>query len=324
MRIRSIKPEFWRSTAVAELPREFRLLWIGLWSYVDDNGVGIDDYRLIAADLFALDDPVEAREFVREGLATLSRGLQITRYTLDGRSYLYVNGWDKHQRIDRPGKPRYPLPPTDLPPTPTDKTPGSDQSVPVAERGLAEPSRQSREALASGTEEQGNRGTGQKESSSRASARRRGTTTLVQLADSAVKPDARRIVDAWRNSQPDAAKYRPQTIREIGKVIDGLLRDGADPELVRAALDEWDRRPEVHRPGALPYVYDDVIKAARAAQKPAQPARSARGDKVRGYLGIDRDRSPQDAAQAVANIGDVIAPDFDAIFGGPQLKEITA
>ncbi|MCI2424117.1 hypothetical protein MOQ72_42655 [Saccharopolyspora sp. K220] len=84
--------------------------------------------------------------------------------------------------------------------------------------------------------------------------RTRGTTTLAQLADSAVKPDARRIVDAWRNSQPGAAKYRPQLIRELGTTVDGLLRDGGDPELVQAALVEWDRRPEVHRPGALPYV----------------------------------------------------------------------
>ncbi len=110
MRIRSIKPEFWRSQDVADLPREVRLLWIGLWSYVDDNGVGLDDYRAIAADLFALDDPVEAREFVRDGLATLSRGFQIVRYTVCGRSYLYINGWDKHQRVDKPASPRYPSP----------------------------------------------------------------------------------------------------------------------------------------------------------------------------------------------------------------------
>ncbi|MCI2424118.1 hypothetical protein MOQ72_42660 [Saccharopolyspora sp. K220] len=104
MRIRTIKPEFSRSQPVADLPREVRLLWVGLWSYVDDNGVGVDDngvgvddngvgvddYRRIAADLFALDDdPVEAREFVREGLATLSRASRITRYTVDDRAYLH-------------------------------------------------------------------------------------------------------------------------------------------------------------------------------------------------------------------------------------------
>src|SRR5687768_12953988 len=56
MRIRNIKPEFWRSVDVKSLSPEDRLLFIGLWSYVDDNGVGVDDHRQIAADLFPLED----------------------------------------------------------------------------------------------------------------------------------------------------------------------------------------------------------------------------------------------------------------------------
>ena len=42
MRIRTVKPEFWRSEDVSRLPVADRLLFIGLWSYVDDNGVGVD------------------------------------------------------------------------------------------------------------------------------------------------------------------------------------------------------------------------------------------------------------------------------------------
>ena len=41
MRIRTIKPEFWRSDDITALGWATRLLFIGLWSYVDDNGVGI-------------------------------------------------------------------------------------------------------------------------------------------------------------------------------------------------------------------------------------------------------------------------------------------
>ena len=40
MRIRSIKPEFWTSDDITALAVDDRLLFIGLWSYVDDNGVG--------------------------------------------------------------------------------------------------------------------------------------------------------------------------------------------------------------------------------------------------------------------------------------------
>lgn len=110
MRIRSIKPEFWSSEDTARLTWDERLLFIGIWSYVDDNSVGRDNDKLIVAALFPLeDDP-------RETLAKVSRGLQslenkgfITRYIAEGRRYLCVNKWE-HQKIDRPSKPRYPLP----------------------------------------------------------------------------------------------------------------------------------------------------------------------------------------------------------------------
>lgn len=159
MRIRSIKPEFWRSQDVADLPREVRLLWIGLWSYVDDNGVGVDDFRVIAAELFALDDPVEAREFVRDGLATLSRGFQIARYVVDGRSYLRINGWDEHQKIDHPGKSRFPLPPENHSAIEDGESPGEKPEPSQTNTEFATPSRNPRESVAPGTGEQGNRGT---------------------------------------------------------------------------------------------------------------------------------------------------------------------
>lgn len=160
MRIRSIKPEFWRSEDVKRLPREIRLLFVGLWSYVDDNGVGVDDYRRIAADLGPLeDDPVEFREYVRDGLARLSRRSPegfgpplVARYEVDGKRYIFITGWE-HQRVDKPAKSRYPLPPEGW--TSEDPDPPED---------VAKPSGESRESVAPGTGEQGNRGTGEKDS----------------------------------------------------------------------------------------------------------------------------------------------------------------
>lgn len=148
MRIRSIKPEFWRSDAITRLPREVRLLFIGLWSYVDDNGVGVDDERMIVADLFALEeDTNEVRTFVREGLATLSREMRVTRFEVSGKRYLWIRNWFEHQRVDRANKPRYPLPPEVA--TSEDGPDGPDGS---------ESSRQSRESSSTGTEVQGSSG----------------------------------------------------------------------------------------------------------------------------------------------------------------------
>jgi hypothetical protein len=158
MRIRSIKPEFWRSLDIAAI-RDWgtRLLFVGLWSYVDDNGVGVDRFALIAADLFADDlerEPSETFARVSRGLQELSELGRIVRYTVDGKQYLSIVNWAKHQRIDSPNKPRYPLPdgrvafedaPTRVN-TKQRKTP-------------AKPSRESSETPATGAEEQGNRGT---------------------------------------------------------------------------------------------------------------------------------------------------------------------
>jgi hypothetical protein len=148
MRIRSIKPEFWTSEDIAALDWPTRLLFIGLWSYVDDNGVGRDNDKLIKADLFPLeDDPRDTLATVSRGLQALSDGGQITRYEVDGKPYLYINAWEDHQRIDRPNKPRYPLPTCD---------------DAVIRDTLATPSRDTRESVATGTGEQRSRGTEEK------------------------------------------------------------------------------------------------------------------------------------------------------------------
>ena len=147
MRIRSIKPEFWRSPDISSLSVEDRLLFIGLWSYVDDNGVGQDRVSLIAADLFADDlsrDPRDTLARVTEGLRRLSEAGRIIRYTVEERDFLAIDNWKKHQRIDKPNKPRYPAP--------------TSENATIRDT-LATPSRHSPETPAPGTEEQRNRGT---------------------------------------------------------------------------------------------------------------------------------------------------------------------
>lgn len=153
MRIRSIKPEFWRSERISGLDWETRLLFIGLWSYVDDNGVGLDRVSLITADLFADDLANDSRDTfarVSRGLQTLSDAGRIIRYAVDGKSYLYIVNWLEHQKIDKPGKARYPQPEEAV--TSTNPTENS---------GFSTVSRHSREIPAPGTGEQGNRGTGE-------------------------------------------------------------------------------------------------------------------------------------------------------------------
>ncbi|MCI1868507.1 hypothetical protein [Bifidobacterium crudilactis] len=119
MRIRNIKPEFWRSDDIASLDVFERLLFVGLWSYVDDNGVGRYHLIDICADLFAQDlagDPRETLRRLSEGLGVLAERGLIQMYEADGGKYIYITNWERHQKVHNPNKPRYPRPSNDSQP----------------------------------------------------------------------------------------------------------------------------------------------------------------------------------------------------------------
>lgn len=112
-RIRSVKPEIRRSLTVAEWPREVRLAWIYLWGYLDDEGRGLDDMRLIVAELFPLDRDVTERKMDRwlELMATTKTAEDDTpplcRYEAMGRRLIHATKWS-HQKINRPQLSRLP------------------------------------------------------------------------------------------------------------------------------------------------------------------------------------------------------------------------
>lgn len=108
-RIRTIKPHFFRSYDVAALSYRARLTWVGLWTYVDDEGRGRDDARIIKGELWALEDDVTWQDVERD-LTELSRSAHVTRYTVDGRDYLAIPTWLEHQVISRPTKSKFPEP----------------------------------------------------------------------------------------------------------------------------------------------------------------------------------------------------------------------
>ena len=154
MRIRSIKPEFWRSDDIDALDWDTRLVFIGLWSYVDDNGVGIYKMSNIVSDLFASDfyrDPTETLSRVSEALQRLESRSMIDLYRVGDREYIYITNWERHQRVNNPNKSRYPLP-------------TSENSEPI--EGLSRSDTGSNETLSPGAGEQRSRGTEEQSSSS--------------------------------------------------------------------------------------------------------------------------------------------------------------
>ena len=108
-RIRTIKPEFFTSLTIGRLSAQVRLTFVGLWTYCDDEGRGVDDPRLIKAAIWPLDESVKPRG-LEEWLTNLAAAGLIQRYEADGRRYLAVVGWKEHQRIDHPRPSIFPEP----------------------------------------------------------------------------------------------------------------------------------------------------------------------------------------------------------------------
>lgn len=105
-RIRTIKPEFAESESVGKLSREARLLFILLWTFVDDSGRARASSRLLASRLYPYDDDAQKR--IGGWLAELEAGGHVRLYEVDGDSYLDIPKWLKHQKIDRPTPSRLP------------------------------------------------------------------------------------------------------------------------------------------------------------------------------------------------------------------------
>lgn len=108
-RIRNIKPEFWSDERITDLDSPWdRLLFIGLWNFVDDHGYTRYSPRRIKMQVFPGDD-VD----VTAGLARLLAARLIDAYEVAddhedaGDVVLHVRHWARHQRVSHPAPNRY-------------------------------------------------------------------------------------------------------------------------------------------------------------------------------------------------------------------------
>ncbi len=232
MRIRSTKPEFWRSKTIAALPWDVRLVLKGLESYVDDNGVGKDDIALIAADVFPRDlsgNPPETLRRLTEAVSLLFQHGLIARYTHDGEELLYIDRWSDVQYVQKPRAGRFPRP---------DGTKEYTQPVnPESYRNVPEVVRPK-------SGEQGNRGTGEQGNTptlatepyerpreSKSVAR---MNALNETATTALARDVAASFNRWADNGIDS-----KTQAETAIQVDQLLADGIDPHQIADGLKAW-------------------------------------------------------------------------------------
>jgi hypothetical protein len=105
-RIRSIKPEFPQSETIGALSRDARLLFIQLWTIVDDEGRARAASRMLASLLYPYDN--DAPKLIDRWLDELEANQCLKRYEVEGAKYLEIVKWLKHQKIDHPTKSRLP------------------------------------------------------------------------------------------------------------------------------------------------------------------------------------------------------------------------
>lgn len=109
MRIRSVKPEFWKDERLARcLSREARLVYIALWNESDDEGRLRGNRDYLHGALFPY-DPGDWFDKAMGEIVESGRGVE---YRDDGDSYLHLPKLLKHQRINRPTKSALPVPPS--------------------------------------------------------------------------------------------------------------------------------------------------------------------------------------------------------------------
>src|SRR5699024_8331284 len=148
-RIRAIKPEFFDSPGTEKATPLARLLFIAMWCWADDWGIGDANPRRLLGFAFPNDDDerVIPRNF--PGIAReVAECYGVVWYEAEGRDWYAIPSWEDHQRTDKRSAKRHPTPDQ------AKRTLYTDD--PVIPRNPTE----SPGSIHAGTGEQGNRGTG--------------------------------------------------------------------------------------------------------------------------------------------------------------------
>ena len=267
MRIRSTKPEFWRSKTIAQFDWDTRLILKALEAYVDDNGVGKDSVVMFAADAFPYDlaKSSEVCAKITRSLSRLSEAGLIVRYSVAGESLVYIRHWKRWQYIDKPKTGRWPRPDGTREYKDTvDETIGAGQGVtdPAGLEVDSETTPKLREDFAKTTRkppevcpqiqsgEQGNRGTEQNPPYPPAAepapphlpAKKTGAETARARFDSihtCPSVAAREVAHAYNRSL--AVPLQAKVLGEVADEIDQCLRDHIPPEAIAAGIELWTR-----------------------------------------------------------------------------------
>ncbi|MER6307810.1 hypothetical protein ACWC2K_04510 [Streptomyces chattanoogensis] len=287
-RIRTIKPEAFASESLAQVSITAERTFFGLLTQADDHGRFRDQAAVIAGLLWSL-RPEHGPIGVEDDLAQLDGADLICRYEgADGKRYLHIVTWRRHQKINRPSGVRHPACPHHDGAPRSESPPASQgaltQSSVTPHGGLTEGSREIREPSRTGDESAGQHRFS--EPSTRAeggltepSVSRHGPDLGPRILDLGSVP-----VGAASGPAPDtvsakqligeyvaACAHRPpeKVLGHLGREVNQLLGEGIAPDHVRAGLERL--RTKGLSPSVLPSLVNEAMNAtqpARAAHRP--------------------------------------------------------
>lgn len=274
-RIRTIKPDFWDSPATGQASLRARLLFIAMWNWADDFGIGDAHSGRLWNFAFPNDEPPKMvvsgepadipptfRRIPAE-YAEVSNLFGVIFFEHDGRPYYYIPTWNKHQKIDRRSVQKVPYPDEDTQALFVDITgpPKSQRNPPTSQRNVGVGT----EEL--GTEELGTTLTG-------------GGASHEAPAPTSRRKPRRPIPDGWQPKSRHATYCQAQNIdltHEAEK-----FRSNALAKDVRFA--DWDQG------------FDNWLKKSvefRSRDSQRRPQHSTTDDRVNGWLQMSQNLASQ-------------------------------
>lgn len=241
-RIRSIKPDIRRSLTVSSWPYVVRWTFAGLPGYCDDHGRGLDDIRLVKAELYPLDDDMTARKLDRhlDMIANTGSRPPLCRYEVAGQRYFHLVNWSEHQRPSHPT-------PSRIPPCPLHEASGNaPEVVPNDSREVRERFVPSRTPAEQGA----GKGAGSRGPNA-------GGGQPAPPVNGQRPPPP---LDATAELFDATGPWLPDVQRSLKPKVTAALKTGADPAHCRAALVAWRSRP-----GAGPGLFQHLVRDAAAS-----------------------------------------------------------
>ncbi|QDB74419.1 hypothetical protein SEA_ENALISNAILO_67 [Gordonia phage EnalisNailo] len=272
-RIRAIKPEFWSSPNHPSDPWT-RLLYIAMWNWADDAGVGTANLKELAGFAFPNDDEIDVGA-MRRMCADIAAHYGALFYTVGGRPYFSIPAWREHQKFDKRREGRHPGPEDAESWLYQGEQDGSAQcadSAPTVRPSVGAPP-----APEVGTGEPRNIGSGNPPAVSEVT--HQGGREVARRETRA----SRRIADlnaTSRSAEADrfAAEFNrwagggiPSQMRiEVAQEVDQLIADGISPHQIAEGVKAWHGSDRVYA-SQIPHF---VAKAARSAEPDPKPTKA--------------------------------------------------